>query len=224
MKRTGGLIGTIVLAGMLLFGAVSAPAGAAPDPESAAFGPHSSPLGVSYRQWAVRWSRWAFSTPTPQNALADPANCDLGQAGPAFFLPAGSGGAHTATCNVPAGQPIVVVPAGVVSTANTGGGDTAAELRADARSVADTVRRPTIVIDGQAGPDPARFRRQAVFTLTMPEDNLFGVAAGPTLAAVDVDLVVLQPLPVGQHEITLNARFVGDTTDYRLTLTVNVVS
>ena len=80
----------------------------------AVYPPGSAPLGISYARWAAQWSQWAFGTPTPQNPLADLANCNVGQRAPAFFLPAPSGPNATTTCTVRAGEPLLLFPGGTI--------------------------------------------------------------------------------------------------------------
>src|SRR5580693_2944856 len=91
-------------------------AGASDRGSSAVFEPQSHPYGLSYSQWAERWSQWAFGTPTSENALANPANCNFNQRGPAFMLPAASGPGVVATCTVAAGEPLLLAPAGNLYT------------------------------------------------------------------------------------------------------------
>lgn len=220
MRRAIGLVGIVVLAGMILTGGALPAATAAPTPGPAVFGPRSSPFGLSYRQWTVRWSRWAFATPTPQNPTADPANCDIGQDGPALLLPPANGTNLEASCTAAEGQGLVAVVGGVIYTADEG--DNARQTLDKARAIADDLIRSKITIDGQPGPDVTRFRRAAAFTLDLPADNILGVPAGPTLSAFDGHLLVLQPLAAGVHHVIVKNRFVGDPILYRLDLTVTV--
>jgi len=59
-----------------------------------------------------------------------------------------------------------------------------------------------------------------LFSVTLPEDNIFGVTAGPTQAVSDGYWVFLSPLSPGNHEI----HFRGATVDFTIGSTNNFVT
>jgi hypothetical protein len=58
------------------------------------------------------------------------------------------------------------------------------------------------------------------FDITFPEENIFGVQAGPTRAVSDGFWIFLQPLSAGNHQIN----FKGAVVDYTTTGTVSVTN
>jgi hypothetical protein len=183
------------------------------------FGPTSHPYGASYPVWASRWSQWAFGTPIRRNPLANLADCDVAQHAPVFYLPAPSAPDGTTTCTVPAGEAVLVAPAGNIVTPNHGGGRIA-KLLASAQADTDALTNISASLDGT--PLPVQdFRTASPFVLFLPKNNLLGGASGPTLAAIDGYFVMLKPLAVGTHTVTTSDTFPdGSTADISITLEV----
>jgi hypothetical protein len=187
----------------------------------AVYPPQSRPLGLSYPTWATRWSQWAFGTPLPGNPLADPTNCNVAQRGPTFFLPAPSGPGTVSTCTVPAGEPLLLAPAGNLYTPGDGVANTVPALLAAAKAATDGLTDVGATLDGRSLP-VQQFRTASPFVLVMPSDNLLGIGAGPTLAAIDGYFLLLQPLCSGTHTITTTDTF-PDRSTADITITVKVV-
>jgi hypothetical protein len=187
---------------------------------SAVFAPQSYPYGLSYSQWAVRWSQWAFGTPTPQNALADPANCNVNQRGPVFMLPAATGPGVVATCTVPAGEPMLLAPAGSLYTPGDGL-NTYPQLLAAAKAEVDGLTGVSASLDGTSLPTQP-FRTASPFVLFLPSNNILGMSGGPTRAAIDGYFLMLRALPPGTHVIKAADTF-PDGTSADITITVTVV-
>jgi hypothetical protein len=180
----------------------------------------SRPFGTSFSQWSARWSEWAFGLPVPRNPLADPANCNVGQHGPVFLLPAAIGPDTVASCSVPEGKGVLVTPGGSITSTATGDGTTGRQLAKAAKAATDVLSDFSASVDGVALP-VTRFRTSALFTLALPRNNLFGVPGGDTRAAINGYFMILKPLPVGTHTITESDTFADGSID-NITITVNV--
>lgn len=162
----------------------------------------SRPFGSTYTTWAERWIAWAFGTPVPSNALADPANCDVGQSAPVFFLPVSGGGAVSATCTVPAGSAILVTPGGDLEIQGVTA-DTIEAAEQNLHAFVSAITDVEVTIDGHPVPEVTRFLLfSPAFTLTLPSDNLYGAPAGSYPAVTGGYFLILYPLPVGEHTIT----------------------
>ena len=184
------------------------------------FAPTSHPDGVSYATWSTRWSQWAFGTPVGRNPLANPANCNVAQHVPAFFLPAPSGPGMAATCVVPAGEALLLAPAGNLATPDHGSGRIP-RLLASAKADTDRLTGIAATLDGSPLPVSA-YRTASPFVLVLPRNNLLGVAGGPTLAAIDGYFLMLRPLAVGSHTVTTTDTF-PDGSTASIVITVQVV-
>ena len=153
-----------------------------------------------------------MSKPVDANPLKDPtgARCAQGQSGPVFFLAGSSTRLFQVRdkCVVPAGNVLFFpVVNGVVRHRRRKLG-AAGPANNDFRACAGTVRRCSA---------PA-------FSLTLPDQNLFGIAAGKYRpAAADGYYLMLKPLPKGCRTITFGGagHFFGDftqNTTYHLTV------
>ena len=155
------------------------------------------------------------------------ANCAVGQDANVWFL-AGTfaTGAVARECMVPAGTAMLVPVINLVYCAFA---EDAPETRAEAyvRSQVAIVRNGaaglSLTVDGK----PVRrvtYEESELFSVTLPEDNLFGLPAetevGPCADAGYYAL--LPPLPVGEHTIriqgTLDAAGLRVDVTYRITV------
>jgi hypothetical protein len=212
-------LGCLVVGPVMSAGASQSDGWAGPG-SSAVFAPQSHPYGLSYSQWSARWSQWAFGTPTPQNALANPANCNLNQRGPVFMLPTATGPGVVATCTVPAGEPMLLAPAGSLYTPGDGL-NTYPQLLAAAKADTDGLTSVSASLDGTSLPTQP-FRTASPFVLFLSSDNILGMSGGPTRAAIDGYFLMLRALPPGIHVIKGADTFPDGTSD-DITITVNVV-
>jgi hypothetical protein len=188
---------------------------------SAVFPPTFHPNGSTYATWSTRWSQWAFGTPLRRNPLANPANCNVAQHAPVFFLPAPSGPGATTTCTVPAGEAVLLAPGGNIVTPRHGNSGRITKLLASAKADTDALTNVSASLDG-TNLSVQSFRTASPFVLLLPNHNLLGVPGGPTLAAIDGYFVMLRPLSVGTHTITTTDTFPNGTTD-DISITLDVV-
>jgi len=186
--------------------------------------------GLSQGEWSARQWQWLVSFPNEASPNADQtgARCGLGQSGPVFFLAGlvGPGPAERA-CTVPAGVAILLPVFGAeCSTLEPPPffGRDEAELAACAAAAADTLPDPArmeVLVDGQALGDLGRFRvATPVFTLALPEDNVFGTPAGVGSAVGDGYFIMLAPLPPVEHVVELGPLV---SLTYRLTVVAPTV-
>ena len=61
-----------------------------------------------------------------------------------------------------------------------------------------------------------------MFTIDFPEGNIFGVQAGPSMAASDGFWIMLKPLPPGEHTINFGGSF-GPEFTIDITYHISVV-
>ena len=208
--------GTCLLIGVLAVLAVvvgsSLAQEATPTAHVPALAPDEPISGASLAEWSARYWQWTVSFPVSVNPGHDAtgATCGYGQSGPVFFIPR-----NFPPCTVPAGVVLFVPIAGTVcSTAEPPpyAGRDEAELRACA--AAEVVRYTGIVVrvHGQQVPGIQAYRVSSPrFTLTLPEHNILGVAAGVAYAVADGYQVMLAPLSAGEHEIVAHVELTDGT-------------
>lgn len=184
----------------------------------------SKPYGVSYPQWTAKWWQWALSIPLKDNPQNDPTgkNCGLKQSGPVWFLVGTTGGLAERQCNIPAGKAILFpIINAECSYKENPGLKTESELRNCAKSQVDQVTNLQVTVDGLSIQALKNYRIQSpIFDITFPENNIYGVSAGPSKGVSDGYWVFLEPFSAGKHEID----FSGAAVDYTATGTQNFVT
>ena len=167
----------------------------------------SRPTGRTYGEWAAAWWQWFGRIPADRHPLNDDsgADCSVGQTGAIWFLGGTAGGPPvTRRCAVPAGTALFAPLIAYECSTAEGNGATEAELRACANAGIDAVSDVRASLDGREVRDVRQYRAQSPpFTFTLVEGNLFGLPAGPTPAVADGYWLFLEPLPPGQHTLTL---------------------
>jgi len=187
-----------------------------------AFPTNLKPFGKTYGEWTSKWWQWALSIPTEKNPLKDNTglNCAVAQNGPVWFLAGTFGGSADRTCNVPPGKAIMFpVYNAECSYAEYPQSKTESELRNCAKDQADKVTSLDASIDGiRIDNLKQKYRVQSqLFDLMFPNNNVYGVSAGPSKAVSDGYWVILQPLSLGKHEV----RFSGSAVDFTSTAPMN---
>jgi hypothetical protein len=204
------------------------------------------PFAKSYDILSVAWWQWALRQPIATNPLTDDtgARCGNGQFGPVFFIGGDFNGNRVPItrdqCKVPAGKALFFPMVNAVDV-HVPGLDTqdtpqliwddlqvtsafsVSSLHASIDGVDVRNLDPaTTPYRGCAGPVSACAPRS--FSLRLPADNLFGIAAGVYRPAVaDGFYLLLAPLKPGPHTITfggqghLGTDFSQDIT-YQLTV------
>lgn len=201
-----------------------------PEPTAVEVLPPDEPYaGATRGEWDARYWQWSASMPVDINPTLDPTGerCGYGQSGPVFFLPAGPGGAS--------GDYTCVVPEGMAIYASAGGaecstvepppffGRTEEELRACAAAATDETEELHATINGQELPDMASYRTSSpLFTLTLPENNLFGVEPGIAHAVSENFSVIIAPPPPGEYVIAGTLKLAGDPQTFSASWTLIV--
>ena len=219
----------IVLAVMGLVTPAAPAQDATPVPAGVVLSPDATVDGLSLAEWEARWWQWVLSFPEESNPLFDETGerCSYGQSGSVFFLAGASGSAEWA-CIVPLGLtilvPLTVSECSTVEPPPYFGRDEA-ELRACAveatNQAMETVTILEMNVDGQTVGSLEPYRVSTpLFPLLLPPGNLLGSTAPVANAVANGYHVLLAPLPVGDHIITLSS--LGPegpgTETYRLTV------
>jgi hypothetical protein len=219
------LLVLFVLAAALALGSVCPLGAVAPGSQPPVLPPTAHPYGQSYGEWAADWWQWALSQPAASNPLVDPtgAQCANEQTGKVWFL-AGTltGGPVTRSCTVAAGTALLFPVLNAFFCVDPGGEDPGeAALRANVAYVGSATGL-TATIDAAAVPNvSAYFEESAIFSVTLPEDNIFDAPGGAYGPCVDAGYyVVVRPLPPGEHTI----HFTGMVDDFTVDVTYNITT
>ena len=201
-------------------------------------------FGKTYGAWTVAYWQWAMSIPFENNPWANDSTGEfagVGQSGRVWFLGGTLGNSATRDFTMPAGKHIFMpvhqwlfgatifdcepsVP-GVVCDVPT--------LRAAAAAAADGAINMEVVIDGDpvSHPDSFRVVSPSSFSVTLPEDSVVNVVGGIDLDAgtyaphvSDGYYLMLHPLSVGPHVITVHAENPGFGIVYDITYNITVVA
>jgi hypothetical protein len=168
------------------------------------FSINSNPYGSTYGEWSSKWWQWLAQIPSSINPVNDKtgANCAQGQNGPVWFLAGSTGRPAIRDCSMPAGKAILF-PAltSECSYAEDSTLKTETQLRSCAvNSVQGGIAQ--VSVDGMNFQALQTYMVQSpLFNFTFPKDNIFGAPAGPTQSVSDGILLLLQPLPPGNHTV-----------------------
>ena len=205
-----------------------------------AYEPHSRPFGVSVERWSERLWQWAYSIPSAQNPLLDNTGVDCGVQqpdGPVWYLPPvvdpGGTASFTRTCTIPRGKALLLLTSGVLNdypcpdpAFQPADGQTLYEfLLAGAQGGPDALTAQSLVVDG--------VKLTHIFDYRETSDDLFEldgsltlqstldgcITGSPQPAVSDSFVIMLKPLPEGQHTLVYNAQ---DTHGTNVTLTYNL--
>ena len=212
MASIAGIVGMAVLVALVPFSDAQ--------PGFELFSTESKPYGLTYNEWTARWWQWAISIPKDINPVGDETGkyCGQGQEGPVWFLAGTFGGSAERSCTIPAGKAILFAPINVeCSYAEFPDLRTESDLRTCAKSGQDLATEVEVSIDGVKVQNLGNYRVQSqLFDLTLPKDNVYGLAPSTTKAVSDGVWVFLKPLSSGNHEI----RSKGVSVDFTTTGTV----
>ena len=193
-------------------------------PEIAVLPPDEPWAGLSRSEWEVRAWQWVASMPEDVSPWRDTTGerCGYGQSGPVFFL---TGAADEITCVVAEGTAILVSSIGTeCSTLEPPPwfGRTEDELRACASAEIDPYTDVRASINGQEVADLGSYRISSpLFTLTFPENNVFGAEPGVAQSVSDSYSFIIAPPPPGEYEIATSA--MHPDTPEPWAMTVNLV-
>jgi hypothetical protein len=166
--------------------------------------PDESWAGLTRNEWEARTWQWMLSFPADLFPNFDETGqrCGYGQSGPVLFMTGGNG-----TCVVAEGTAIYVLMAGVICSTvlPASFGRTEDELRACAAEELDAITDFHANIDGQEVTDLVSYRiGSPLFTVTFPENNVFGVEPGAAQAVTESYAFIIAPPPPGEYEINFS--------------------
>ncbi|KRE58764.1 hypothetical protein ASG92_22925 [Arthrobacter sp. Soil736] len=181
-----------------------------------------------YSALAAKWWIWGLSQPTSTNPLTDKtgAQCANQQTGDVWFLAGtfNTGGKEKRTCTVPAGTNLFFPVINVVDIEPQADHRTPAYVRKLVASVdvKNSASNLTVTFDGRAiGPDVVQYEESPIFSVTLPDDNIFGGASAGAPGGVyepcaDAGYYALikNPLP-GEHTL----KFTGTLGDFSIDMT-----
>lgn len=181
---------------------------------------NSHPYGHSYPQWMRMVGQWFLGDES--NPLFAGLEGDCGERmGKAFFMVAPIDVGLEFECNLPNGVPIVLSHAGFFATEGVDG-DTDAELEAAAEA-GFTFTSNSLTLDGKALPLKP-IDTGAYDVVSAPGsfyDTIYGLT-GSVRTAIRGNLVVLRPLPPGDHTIEGEVAFTGAGGTFSATWHVHV--
>jgi hypothetical protein len=193
------------------------------------FTPESGAHGLSYGQWTAKWWQWLISIASEVNPALDEIGnyAGMNQNDPNVWFLAGTLGGKAVERNsiVPAGKsilfPVINYEMNPLEKPEL---ETKIDLIKHVKEDIDDILNLEAIIDGQRIPI---FRVQSepeLFTLKIPENNIFQVPSGGTTQATsDGYWIFLKPLGHGNHEIYFAASCSAGSrnvkTSYHLTVT-----
>jgi hypothetical protein len=172
--------------------------------------PVSLAYGKSYAEWSAKWWQWFLQHPMEGH----PADPDLnsgydvrsGQSGNVWFL---ASAWPEPAIEIPSGIalfiPLVNAECSTLEPPETGfHGDTEEEQAECAKFWADHIINPVCIIDGRAAVIDGNYRvTSPQFSFTAPTPWVFGETGGTGTAVGDGYYVMVAPLSVGEHTITI---------------------
>jgi hypothetical protein len=171
------------------------------------FTPASKPFGISYGQWTVRWWQWILSIPDDLNPALDETGkyAGLNQSDPNVWFLAGTFAGNTAhrMCLVPPSKailfPIINYETNPLEYPAL---RTELALIEKVKEDIDDIESHETFVDGQRIPVYRVRSDPSIFSINLPNKNLFHVTGGgSTQASSDGYWVFLKPLAVGEHSI-----------------------
>jgi hypothetical protein len=194
------------------------------------FTPDSNPFGVAYREWTIRWWRWCLSQPKSTNPVNDLKRTDRNAGNnqiysDVWFLAGTTGGYAERECTIPKSKAIICPIINYeISTAENPDLVTDEKLVTFAREDVNKIARVEVVIDGTRIPDSKKFRIESgPFDIVLPENNIWGVKAGPTRAAADGYWMFLKPLGEGDHTIQFGGSCLAGTVNIGTTYHIRII-
>ncbi len=193
---------------------------------------NSSAHGQPYGVWSGEWWQWALSYPVDTNPVLDPTGelAASGQSGAVWFLAGSFGDDVTRTVTIPSGKTLFfpIMNQIWINTPQFGDDPWSPEQEVYARGVIaeliDQAMNLTCQIDGVEVKKITTYRcttpAGGEYMVTMPENNVWGIAAGTYGPAVDDGYwLMVTPLPPGKHTVHFTA---ANASGWSLEVTYNL--
>jgi hypothetical protein len=206
--RLGGIVA--VLTGMLLPGTGTADT-------IRPLAPGETAYGLTLTQWATAWFQWNFSMANRGDPGSDKTGVQsgIGQHLPVWFLPRlPANQSTTRIIYVPDGCAILFAGVNTIEAGNPPGGYSEDDWVTDERGSWDALlsglKTYEVSMDDVAIPDVEQYRvHTPLFTVVVPPEGVMGfnVQAGKDNRAVaigDGDFMLMSPLPIGKHIVTVH--------------------
>jgi len=153
-----------------------------------------------------------MSIPSEEHPILDPTGekCSVGQDDPnVWFLANTPGGSVTRSCTIPDSRALLIPVLPGECDDLSGGGNTEAEIRSCAWSGIEGAVF-NLSVDGTSFSNLESYRTESpLFNLTIPENNVFGGGpVGEANASAVGYYVILEPLPVGIHQIRFTSSLI----------------
>jgi hypothetical protein len=168
----------------------------------------STPYGVPYEDWMTRWWQWNMQIPKDQHPqLVDlGGECLVGKSANVSFLTHPLQGESEFSCTIPAGNAIMIP----ISTGECTSDEAQSSNPADMMKCAtegDKYLTFDATVDGiRLNGLDQNYARSEVFNMTVPENNFLDLIPGQWDAVTGGYFVFLEPLPTGDHEVSISAR------------------
>ena len=169
----------------------------------------STPYSIPYEDWMTKWWQWNIQIPKdqhPQVVNPDLIKCPVGESGSVSFLTHSLQGKSEYRCTIPAGHAIMIP----ISTGECTSDEAKSSLPADMMKCATEGNR---FLAFDATVDGVRLNgldqndaRSKIFNMTVPEDDFLDLRPGQWKAMTGGYFAFLEPLPVGNHNVSISAR------------------
>jgi hypothetical protein len=184
---------------------------------------NEKPFGQSWEEWTIKWWQWLLSISRNHNPGLDQTgeNFNVNQVDPNVLFLAGvlAGSAPVErTITIHPGKAVLFpIINFITSYAEEPSLKSEQELLLCAKSNIDDIAKKEASINGINFTDLEKYRVQSkAFTITFPEDNIYGLEPGPTIGASDGYWIFLKPLETGKYDI----RTAGSCLSGRITINV----
>ncbi len=165
--------------------------------------PTVNPYGVSYERWTGRWFEWMFGSAERTSPIAHPERCTSNLHGRIWFMPhAAFGTSAKAHCTISTGTPILLSAGGASCDQSELDTNIPSELTACANAYFAALSKFRVIVDGVEVKRLERFHFvTAPVVIRYRANNLFEVPPGGYWGVVNAYVLMLRPLPAGNHTV-----------------------
>jgi hypothetical protein len=159
----------------------------------------------------TKWWQWNIAIPKDQHPESNPnvTKCPVGESGQVSFLTHSYQGGSQFTCPIPAAHAILIpISSGECTTEEANSNNPADLIKCASEGDKYLTYRATV--DGLSlnGLDQ-NYTTTKIFNMTVPSDNAFEIKPGTFNDGVGGYFAFLKPLPIGEHNVVINARVIN---------------